>query len=427
MERIKDKLDKRAKFFCPAKWEELYLYLNHGLSNSCHHPIPHQISLDEVKQNPAALHNTSHKLAVQKQMLNGEIPSECHMCSHLEKENIVSDRFHKSIEWESSIETLQVDENHIPKLIEIVFDNLCNLSCSYCDSGQSSSWANILSKTGPWDIQTDNRNLYNKIHIKPGSTKPEFQEAWNTWWNQIKYNVKHLKISGGEPLMSPNFWQTLENVTNDKLDLDILLNSNMSVDSKFIKKLLTYHDKVNRIVISASIDGVGPMAEFTRNGLDYDLFMRNIDYWCENSPENCGLHLQSTVNVFSIWSLTDFFDLNIKLKEKYGTKIKKVYSTIVRFPEFQNISILPKSIKDELHEQMQNWYERKKSYLTVEEQMMVSKSINYIVSDIEFTKNLDHEILRKDLQKFLINYQKFSKHSFNEIYPAQFVKWLEQP
>lgn len=138
--QIQSRLDKRSKFFCPAKWTELYLYLNHGNTNSCHHPIPHRIP-KELLDDPYVLHNTPFKLQQQQLMVNGQRPEECHMCWHIEDAdpNVVSDRFVKSVMWQDQIETLTVDKHSIPNLIEVVFDNLCNLTCSYCDSGQSSA------------------------------------------------------------------------------------------------------------------------------------------------------------------------------------------------------------------------------------------------------------------------------------------------
>ena len=37
------------RFYCSAKWQELFLFLNSGMTNSCHHPLPHKIPLDELE------------------------------------------------------------------------------------------------------------------------------------------------------------------------------------------------------------------------------------------------------------------------------------------------------------------------------------------------------------------------------------------
>ena len=426
MNEIKSKLEKRGRFFCPAKWQELYLYLNHGNTNSCSHPIPHKIPPKELKENLFALHNTEHKMKVQQQMLNNEIPSECHMCWHLEDKGIDSDRFVRSRHWESSIDSLEVNEKHVPKFIEVVFDNLCNLSCSYCDSGQSSKWTNILQKTGSWDIETDSRNLYNKIHIKSGFVHKIYIDAWNKWWPLIKNEVEILKISGGEPLISPNFWDTVCKIDDNNLNLNLSINSNMCIDKKYIDKLLNISKNYKTVRISASIDATNEIAEYTRNGLDYKLFLENVNYWCENSPDNCFLNLQSTVNIFNIWGITDKFDLHLKLKEKYGLKIKECYSTIVRFPEFQNFLLLPYDIKKSIHDKMSIWYDNNHHKFSDKENIFIKKTFQNLLSESD-EHNLEmKKLYKKDLIKFIKNYDKFNKHKFENVYPIEFINWINQ-
>ena len=57
--------------FCSAKWLQTTLYLQTGYNHSCHHPSPHKIPEDEVKANPAALHNSLFKKEQRTKMLKG--------------------------------------------------------------------------------------------------------------------------------------------------------------------------------------------------------------------------------------------------------------------------------------------------------------------------------------------------------------------
>ena len=60
-EVIKNKLDSVGCGFCLAKWTQVTMHLHNGLTHSCHHPSPHKIPLQEIKNNPSALHNTRFK------------------------------------------------------------------------------------------------------------------------------------------------------------------------------------------------------------------------------------------------------------------------------------------------------------------------------------------------------------------------------
>lgn len=416
-------LERKSNFFCPAKWTELFLYLNHGNSNSCHHPIPHNIP-QELLDNPAVLHNTPHKLKMQQLMMDGHRPDECHMCWHIEDSDptAVSDRIVKSQHWQDRIQDLTVDPNYIPPFIEVVFDNYCNLSCSYCDSGQSSSWAAKIHKN-PLYLESDRRQLYSKIHIAPGTTKQPYLDAWLKWWPNIRGQVQTLKISGGEPLMSKNFWKFVD-ALGTAPNLSIAINSNFSVDSQLVKRFAKYAPNFKRMTISASIDATGDIAEYARQGLDYQQFLDNVNYWCSETPENCLLKLQSTVSILNVWGLTHKFELNTQLRQRYPTRVLEFYSTIVRAPEFQSILLLPESIKHTLGSDIQDWLNKNYKWLLPDEEIFVNKIIGYLKNNPLPMHNFDQQVLEVDFLKFLQYYNHSSKLKYQDIYPTVFLDWI---
>lgn len=418
-------LEEKSKFFCPAKWTELYLYLNHGNSNSCHHPIPHKIPA-ELLDDPFVLHNTPHKLKMQQLMMDGHRPDECHMCWHIEDLNdtVVSDRILKSVAWQTQIESLKVDPHYVPSLIEVVFDNYCNLTCSYCDSGQSSSWATKIHQQ-PLHLTTDqDRQLYSKIHIEPGSIKQEYYQAWLSWWKQIDTQVKVLKISGGEPLMSKNFWQFFD-VLNTTPNLRLDINSNLSVRQDLLDKFIGNSHKFQQVKIGASIDAAGSIAEYARQGLDYQLFVNNVEHWLSATGDHCSIYLQSTVNVLNIWGLTDKFDLSIELKQRYPNKVKDFYSTLVRFPEFQSLAILPQHLRASAATHIQVWLNQNTKWLTDPEQSYVEKILTYLQTDPKLYNGYSQQQLEVDFKKFLVYYDTTSKVKYRDIYNQEFLDWID--
>ena len=94
---VKEKLDKVGCGFCLAKWTQVTIHLGSGLTHSCHHVKAHPIDLNELAENPGALHNTGFKKNVRKQMLNNERPNECDYCWRIEDNtDEYSDRVFKS-------------------------------------------------------------------------------------------------------------------------------------------------------------------------------------------------------------------------------------------------------------------------------------------------------------------------------------------
>jgi organic radical activating enzyme len=307
-------------------------------------------------------------------------------------------------------------------MIEVVFDNYCNLTCSYCDSGQSSSWAARIHQE-PLALETDLRQLYSKIHIAPGTTKTAYLDAWMKWWPTARTQVNKIKVSGGEPLISKNFWKFIDSM-GPATDLNLAINSNFSVSAEHVKKLAALAGNFSTINIAASIDATGSIAEYTRQGLDYQKFLTNVEYWCSSTPPNCSIYLQSTVNVLNIWGLTDKFDLNIQLRKQYPDRVRDLYCTVVRSPEFQSISILPAHLKLQLHTKMQDWATINQHLLTYNELIYINKIIGYLTHNPEPMHKFTQRQLEIDFVKFLQYYDKSSKHKYQDVYPTEFIEWI---
>ena len=78
-------IDIKSDSFCGAKWYNATIWLGSGQTTSCHHPLPHQVSVEEVQANPKALHNTLEKKHQRAQMQRGERPSGCEYCWKIDK------------------------------------------------------------------------------------------------------------------------------------------------------------------------------------------------------------------------------------------------------------------------------------------------------------------------------------------------------
>jgi hypothetical protein len=89
--------------FCLAKWHHTSIYLHTGNTHSCYHPSPHPISLEEIKDNPSALHNTLQKKKERAEMLVGEKPDGCKYCWNVE--NLSPDHISDRMDRNSTIYT----------------------------------------------------------------------------------------------------------------------------------------------------------------------------------------------------------------------------------------------------------------------------------------------------------------------------------
>ena len=84
LEDFRDELNEISPSFCVAKWKQVTIHLQNGHTHSCHHPQTHYVSVEELKRNKTALHNSEYKKEQRKLMLEGKRPEECDYCWRVE-------------------------------------------------------------------------------------------------------------------------------------------------------------------------------------------------------------------------------------------------------------------------------------------------------------------------------------------------------
>ena len=277
---VKDKLDKVGCGFCLAKWTQVTMHLGMGMTHSCHHPSPHKVTLEELKRNPSALHNSKTKKLRRKEMLDGKRPKECNYCWNVEdNSNSFSDRVFKSAEeWSINDYDKIVDsywrDDFNPKYVEVSFSNTCNFKCAYCGPQFSSKWVEEIEKHGAYPTSTKFNNLEqlrkkNEMPYKQSEFNPYVEAFWH-WWPELYRDLHTFRITGGEPLLSKDTFKVLDYIIEQEepnTKLSLAVNTNLGVPDnlidKFIEKvkILTEQNKVKEFIVYTSVEAAGPQAE----------------------------------------------------------------------------------------------------------------------------------------------------------------------
>jgi organic radical activating enzyme len=443
-ELVKEKLNSVGCGMCLAKWTQVTMHLHNGMTHSCHHPTPHKIPLSEIKTNPSALHNTKHKKFRRKEMLEGKQPKECDYCWNVEKSsNSFSDRVFKSSEpWSlphyDEIVGLNWRANYNPKYVEVSFSNTCNFKCSYCSPMFSSKWMEEIEQFGAYPTSTKFNELSwfkesDKIPYKHSEENPYVESFWN-WWPELYNDLHTFRITGGEPLLSKDTWKILEFISitetpNKKLNLSI--NTNLGVPKQLIEKFVNYAKKiidegrVNELIIFTSCESNGSQAEYIRNGLNYNLFIENIEYILSELPK-VTINVMATFNALSIFGYGELIDKVFELKKKYHNTERYWVSAIqldtsyLRWPEHLSVKIL-----DREHKELILSYAKKAFYYA----MQVNNHQHYGFSDVEVQKikrlydysisedDFDVEKNRLDFFKFVNEHDIRRNTNFLETFP----------
>ena len=431
-------LDSKSKSFCGAKWFNATTWLGSGTTASCHHPPAHKIPLVEIQSNPTAIHNTEHKKEMRRMMQKGERPRECEYCWKMEdmKKDAVSDRTFKSIIY--SDEELQqayeadANDNTNLKTFEIAFDRTCNLACSYCNASFSTTWAKDIKKNGPYEnLVSDGAGAFHQdgswaAPYDNDEDNPYIQAFWKWWESGLADSLEELRVTGGEPLMSGNTWKLFDWFNAQDTNMRFAINSNLIAKDSIIDKLIDKTKGMKHFDLYTSCEATGEQAEYIRDGLDYDMWLRNTKRLLTEG--NCNnINIMMTINSLSLFSITEFLDEVYKLKELTQSRTPTVSVNLLRFPSFQSPLALPNHIKDYCHNKLNTWWQEHKDDIGWHEfeKASIERLIDYLVTvDAPHRRTSNPITLWRDFKTF---YQQYDIRRNKSIYvfPKILTDWIE--
>jgi organic radical activating enzyme len=432
-------MDLLSPTFCAAKWNNATIWLDWGQTTSCHHPEPHAISIKEILKNPSAIHNTERKKNDRKLMLEGKRPKGCQYCWNIEdmgKDN-VSDRVFKTIIYkeESLKELTEISpETDVDlKTLEISFDRKCNFACSYCGPHFSTHWAADIKRAGPY---TDIKDIFasNYEHdydfefpYEDSPINPYSMAFWK-WWPRLSETLQELRVTGGEPLLSPNFWELVKLLQQTKREkMDFAVNSNLGLSDHYIDKLIESSHKIDNFHLYTSCETSGAQAEYIRDGLDYERFCRNIEKVAEHGRFK-SINMMMTINALCLFGITDFLDRILYWKNKFGAHQPTFTMNVLQFPSFMSVLTLPDHLKEATKQKLNKWYKanRENPLLLGHEKDSTERLINYLhIVQQASEKSSPREIAQKDLKSFFEQYDKRRKKSILETFPREFGDWYK--
>ena len=440
---IKTQLDSISSSFCIAKWSQLTLYLQTGYNHSCHHPTPHKIPLDEVLENPKALHNTKFKKVQMKKMLTGERPAECEYCWKIEDlgKDYLSDRVYKSAHEFSQNKIDEIVEKKTqdiePSYLEISFSNVCNLKCAYCSPDISSTWMQEIEEYGGYPTTSNYNNLewfkqQKKIPYKNSENNPYVDAFWK-WWPELSPKLHTLRLTGGEPLLSKDVWKIIDSVIeNPNPKLTFCINTNLLVPDtlidKLIDKLNQLDGKVKELQIFSSGESTGKANEYIRFNTDYKKWTSNFEKVLSKT-KNVLVANMTTVNLTSVNSYCDFIRYLLDMRSIYNKEVSfnkvQFMTNYLRYPEFLAITILDDETKDKFKKDVEElieerrwgvWNKTEHGYLTNEQIDQLQRLIDHMYENKSSDENTLNTI-RRDFYSFVNEYDKRRGTNFVETFP----------
>jgi organic radical activating enzyme len=313
---------------CQLKWNWSTIFLTTEETASCHRTNHHKFDTDVFD-----FHNTPNKLNDRQRMLQGEWPKKgCDYCKNIEVAGGQSDRMtnldfpgiHAPPELTQNPTEIQVT----PRILEVYFDNTCNLKCLYCGPHFSSLWNAENVKFGQMAFNKSSNIELNKQKI----------------FDWIKINGHQLtvfNILGGEPLYQRELEQCLDIFDQHpapelKLQIFTNLDCKLSHLQKIVKRVeqLIDQDKLREFEITASLDCWGAPQEYVRYPLDLKNWEKNFEYLVTQGWIN--LIISSTVTPLTIKTLPELLE-----KIQFWNQTRRVYhyQNSVNDPSYMFIDI----------------------------------------------------------------------------------------
>jgi hypothetical protein len=286
---------------CIHKWSWSTVFLGTGVTTSCHRCDHQPLTLENFSE----FHNLPKKLNDRRLMLEGKWPEPlnpadqtgCGYCRRVEEAGGFSDRMLQNSNGAILVPPeLDKEANPVrvtPRILEIYFSNLCNLSCLYCGPHLSSRWEEENRRMGDFHAEKSPRfpnssYLYYSQFDTESKANPHYVEMREKMWEWLRSNGKYLhslQILGGEPFYQPELDSLLQLIDENPMpDLTLMMITNfMAPHDRLVSRLdqmerMVEEGKLKKVCLTGSIDGWGKEQEFTRSGLRLSLWEKNFEF-----------------------------------------------------------------------------------------------------------------------------------------------------
>lgn len=245
---------------------------------------------------------------VRKKMHEGIMLPECGVCYKKEKLHGKSSRTFINEKYFNS--NTDRDEYSIKK-VDLKIGNKCNLKCKMCFPYASSELWKEWKDLG-WNSKEKDPNKETSWKYYDGYFKEDYSWPKNkTNMDKIKEAVskcKLLHVTGGEPMLNPEFFDLLnyciENNTAKDIILDVTTNA-----TKIHPRFFGLAKKFKHLLLTISMDGVGKTYEYVRYPANYNAVYKNILRYNEFVKSLGGESSMVFNFVLQVWNLHNTIDV----------------------------------------------------------------------------------------------------------------------
>jgi len=351
--KIKDMTSKQKELlldsdtFCMMPWLHLHAFPD-GRAYPCCFGLDQYPVGDLNKSSMEEVFNGKDMREMRLNMLSNKTSRQCGKCYDQEKSGFFSLRLSSNKHFGHNIgmiDNTQSDgtADFVIKYWDIRFSNLCNFACRSCGTWFSSNW------------YEDHKKLTGKPpeHAKIMRVGRTADDIWNQMLEQFDH-VEQFYFAGGEPLIMEEHYKILKELDLRKMyHVRLIYNTNFS---KLIFKdmdVLELWNKFDSVSVGASLDAMGPRAEYMRKGTVWTDIETNRRRMQEVCPQ-VDFYISATVGLINALHVVDF---HRTWSEQGYIKPQDFNFNLLQFPFWQRIDLLPESMKQRIKEKYESHIE----------------------------------------------------------------------
>lgn len=217
--------------------------------------------------------------------------------------------------------------------LELSLSNDCNLMCRMCDSRYSRKM---------FDEEVEYRG---KARAPEKYMSIDLEEIY-----ELLPTITYLKFTGGEPMIIKAHWDLLEYAVEHGYAKNITLNYSTNATVYPKKRIVDTWSAFDRVEIALSLDSIDANEnEYLRHGTIQSSVLTNIDKYCNiRDKVNLQLMCRPTITIYNAYHLPETLEYLDQLDISTNP-------THLTFPEYLNLTVLPKNLKQIVSEKLQNY------------------------------------------------------------------------
>jgi sulfatase maturation enzyme AslB (radical SAM superfamily) len=163
----------------------------------------------------------------------------------------------------------------------------------------------------------------------------------------IEHNLcaERIFFAGGEPLLHAEHYQILNRlVQNDKTDCTLAYITNLSTLNLQKNYVIDYWKHFKNVELTISLDAIGKLGEYIRDGLNWNEFSNNIQQ-IKNEVPHVKLSVNITVSLLNLVDVPATVDYCLK---ELAIDSDSIILAPVTSPLVYRITLIPKGAKQKI-------------------------------------------------------------------------------